>query len=995
MEANQNRLNLFIRLETIQSFLHNHVPEELDFQKVFVDCAYTVDIIDAPQRLFYRASQETADLELDRRGSMYMVEEQESMSEAQLTLNREGAVQGNAPQELQNVMQIYLLFCLNMSVWLREHGIFDRFADLNPETQGVLVEEDRDQIQMKPVEGDERPDLACKLFTGEVKTMRPYSADMMRNVLLEAIPMEQKEAAAEAGDTRMMRYLFDYYMGENTSPHKDLENHMKKMQKLMKAISGEAADESEEDEEEEDTRNPEKAFYWLKKLAESGDAESAKLLSKFYSKGFGCERDFAQAIRCLDSLTEEKKAGEPLDFYRESSELFEKAKAGDAEAQCGYALNLAMLGRLVPEIGQDADYTEAFQWAKKSAAQNNLEGIAMLVTYYQQGIGVPKDEKKAFRLCEKAAMRGHTDSQERLARMYIDGIGTEKNADAAIDWAKKAAEQGDLWAMKTLVRIFIDPEGGKCDLAEAQKWANKAADLGDEEAKQLCAQLEATFNGETISFEDAKKGAESGDPGAQKILADYYATGFKTERDLVKALYWMKKAAASGDPRYAEHAQGFIDAFSEIEAVIAAVDRGDAHAQAQLAEKYMGIFQNYPDYGQEKGQRDAFEMANKSASSGDPLGLCILGMCYENGYGTEVDFDKAFELYKQSAELGNPRGELSLSQVYLLGRGTGTDPDAAVAWLEKAELHGNPETEQVRSMYPQIMFGMGLDKMGDGANSGGPNPELGVRLVKKAAELGHGEAQGALGMLYLNGNNVEQDFETGIEWLRKAADSGNRQATSALGRFDRPEAYNAAANKEFAKKDQADKEKVFRLMKHAAEGGLAASQSTLGFLYMNGYGVLPDYQKGMEWFRKAADQGNENAVRSIQKYESADGLFLAAAGHNAYAQKTGTVCPDGYELLTRAIAAGSAEAINMQGVLYGGAVKLTEAFGRTVEKDYKKARACFEKALEIKPDLEMAKNNLKKLEDVEEAERVGREPDVALKWICWQKRPSQNTAGQA
>ena len=140
MEANQNRLNLFIRLETIQSFLQNHVPEELDFQKVFVDCAYTVDIIDAPQRLFYRASQETADLELDRRGSMYMVEEQESMSEAQLTLNREGAVQGNAPQELQNVMQIYLLFCLNMSVWLREHGIFDRFADLNPETQGVLVE---------------------------------------------------------------------------------------------------------------------------------------------------------------------------------------------------------------------------------------------------------------------------------------------------------------------------------------------------------------------------------------------------------------------------------------------------------------------------------------------------------------------------------------------------------------------------------------------------------------------------------------------------------------------------------------------------------------------------------------------------------------------------------------------------------------------------------------------------------------------------------------
>ena len=151
----------------------------------------------------------------------------------------------------------------------------------------------------------------------------------------------------------------------------------------------------------------------------------------------------------------------------------------------------------------------------------------------------------------------------------------------------------------------------------------------------------------------------------------------------------------------------------------------------------------------------------------------------------------------------------------------------------------------------------------------------------------------------------------------------------------------------------------------------------------------------MEWFRKAADQGYDSAIKNIQKYQSADGLFLAAAGHNAYAQKTKTTCPDGYELLTRAIAAGSAEAINMQGVLYGGAVKFAEAFGQTVEKDYEKARACFEKALEIKPDLEIAKNNLKKLEDVEEAERVGREPDATLKWIVMQKRSSQNTAGQA
>ena len=142
-------------------------------------------------------------------------------------------------------------------------------------------------------------------------------------------------------------------------------------------------------------------------------------------------------------------------------------------------------------------------------------------------------------------------------------------------------------------------------------------------------------------------------------------------------------------------------------------------------------------------------------------------------------------------------------------------------------------------------------------------------------------------------------------------------------------------------------------------------------------------------------KGNSKSTISQWKYVDPYPLFLRATLSLATALKTQTACPDGYELLTRAIAAGSAEAVNMQGVLYGGAVKLAEAFGQTVEKDYKKARACFEKALVIKPDLEIAKNNLKKLEDVEEAERVGREPDATLKWIVMQKRQSRNTAGQA
>ncbi len=1052
MVTEKNRINFFCSLEEMDK-LHNTF--ELEGDGAYFDSAFTVDVIDFPFLLFYSSDRDACRLQINTRFDQYKHEEGSGKKEAELCAPKNGGLQGQASEDVQQLAAPFMVFCMKLAKYAGDHGLFKTLGSLDPEKEGILLEAKDSGLEYRVVSGSERPDLMCMTLSGNVKMTRPYEEDFRKRLLLDVLPLDTKEKMAESGNAEMMEYMFNYYMGNSDSPHAEIMSASKQMKRALGALSGENDDQP--DDEEVDTRNPEKAFYWLKKIAETGDAGAMNALSIFYTKGFGTERDFRKAAewrkKAADQGLEAAEGQEEMLLM--IAETKEQAEAGNTEAQAKYAGILALLAQDSTELGSDADSQEAFQWAQKSAAKYDLDGIFTLARFYADGAGTPKDAVKAFRLFERAANKGHVPSQARLGQMYFQGEGTEENPQAAYEWSRKAAaagdmngmsnlaacyllgkgvdqnrgkavewlqkaaelgdesakglleklgaplkpqhneehqpqtveeaeqmaEQGSIPAMKLLANYYINRPGGKEDLYEAQKWAKKAADLGDKEAKQLCAQLESTFNGETISFEDAKRSAESEDPGAQKILADYYATGYKTERDLVKALYWMKKAAASGDPRYAEHAQGFVDAFSEIEAVIMAADRGDAHAQAQLAEKYMGIFQNYPDYGREKGQRDAFEMANLSASSGDSLGLCILGMCYENGYGTEVDFDKAFDLYKQSAELGNPRGELSLSQVYLLGRGTETDPDAAVDWLEKAELHGNPETEQARSMYPQIMFGMGLDKMGDGVNSGGPNPELGVRLVKKAAELGHGEAQGTLGMLYLNGNNIEQDFEAGIEWLRKAADSGNRQATSALVRFDRPEAYNAAANKEFAKKDQADKEKVFRLMKHAAEGGLAASQSTLGFLYMNGYGVLPDYQKGMEWFRKAADQGNENAVRNIQKYESADGLFMGAMASFAANRKAGI--SDGtaaYELLKKAVEAGSPEAMNMMGVFLAEPAKMASQFGVTVEEDWQKAETLFKEALELKPEFAHAENNLKKLADLEEAEKIGREPNPELKW---------------
>ena len=50
-----------------------------------------------------------------------------------------------------------------------------------------------------------------------------------------------------------------------------------------------------------------------------------------------------------------------------------------------------------------------------------------------------------------------------------------------------------------------------------------------------------------------------------------------------------------------------------------------------------------------------------------------------------------------------------------------------------------------------------------------------------------------------------------------------------------------------------------------AEQGPALAQFALGVCYENGHGVTQDYAQAVEWYRKAADQGNAFAQDRLRK----------------------------------------------------------------------------------------------------------------------------------
>lgn len=59
--------------------------------------------------------------------------------------------------------------------------------------------------------------------------------------------------------------------------------------------------------------------------------------------------------------------------------------------------------------------------------------------------------------------------------------------------------------------------------------------------------------------------------------------------------------------------------------------------------------------------------------------------------------------------------------------------------------------------------------------------------------------------------------------------------------------------------------KAFELCKESAEAGILMAQTALGFCYVLGDGVEENYDEGIKWLQKAADNGEIHAKKFLAK----------------------------------------------------------------------------------------------------------------------------------
>lgn len=281
------------------------------------------------------------------------------------------------------------------------------------------------------------------------------------------------------------------------------------------------------------------------------------------------------------------------------------AEAGHPVAQNNFA-DFYRAGRGLPQDG-----ALARQWFRRAAEQGYAKAQNNLAVLYQTGAGGEKDEKAAQGWYEKAARQGFTLAQGNLGTLYAqkadermaqlqrdeDTLGhlfsrpdnqlktalAQEIADINLNyalaryWLEKAAAQQDGIAAYNLASLHARGRGNTRDLAQARRYYEQAVAQGVKEARAALFVVDALASGKKpdkqiienlLRILDGKERSDGRDyDNEKKAVAAYtigwhYLSGAGVARDLVKARWWLERAADLGLAE-AQYSVGNLDFYSE------------------------------------------------------------------------------------------------------------------------------------------------------------------------------------------------------------------------------------------------------------------------------------------------------------------------------------------------------------------------------------------------------------------------------------------------
>ncbi|MBZ0218379.1 MAG: peptidoglycan-binding protein [Fimbriimonadaceae bacterium] len=412
-------------------------------------------------------------------------------------------------------------------------------------------------------------------------------------------------------------------------------------------------------------------------------------------------------------------------------------------------------------------------------------------------------------------------------------------------------------------------------------------------------------------FAEAWKEAHKNNGQAMTNLARSYALGGVVTVDSDKAVNWIHKAIAAGDPNayyvrglMAEYwlsgkrselgdpLQSYLEAgkhgialgFIAASQVLATNDPERALQLAVLAHEIdasIGNYALYPRFMEQRLQSHAGyrlqDLMVSAAEYGNLTAQRDLGLEYVASEDIE-HVRLGIGLIRRMADLGDRLAQRELGKLYKNGKGVEKNRTIAFAWLLKAAEAGDGEAQlQIGKAY---YYGRGTQKNIEeaykwferasianitkghfylgyltGRGEGTPkDDEKAVEHYHRAAELGDRDAMLNLGIRYQVGRGVSKDLSEAANWYRQAMDAGNLRAHSGVG-------YMYRHGRGGYPKDPIKAVEVFR---SAADQGIASALYNLGLMYRDGIGVERDLDEAVRLFRLAlADE--KRAKKALEK----------------------------------------------------------------------------------------------------------------------------------
>ncbi|PVW14536.1 M48 family metalloprotease [Marixanthomonas spongiae] len=205
-------------------------------------------------------------------------------------------------------------------------------------------------------------------------------------------------------------------------------------------------------------------------------------------------------------------------------------------------------------------------------------------------------------------------------------------------------------------------------------------------------------------------------------------------------------------------------------------------------------------------------------------------------YIQNEEYSKAFKLLTKAAESKNAEAQHLLGNLYLYGRGVEKDASKALNWYISSAQQGDVEAQYMAATC--YFEGYGVSKSLKNARF----------WFNKAAEGNHPYAAEGLAKVEAEENPKKsipvkktESKETKVETIAKQVIKGD----SYFNKRMYPDAYNMYIT--------------------PANKGNAHAQERIGWLYYKGKGVKKDKDLAVSWWKKAAKQGNVEAINYLTR----------------------------------------------------------------------------------------------------------------------------------